>query len=221
MRRSFASASPFGRRASSAETDRARVGDRCGWLPRFRDCRTTRRARRHREGFLTRRSSTIRGVGCRVAVRRPRRSRRGSKRGRGMRPGVSRRRESRCMGAVPRVLRHQCPRSAGIEAALAVSTPRRRRALNSTLPPPSFAATVISRMSLVKSAPLLASFTPFLRLIFDHLLWPATSPPGVLRAMLRRQKYGFQGVLINRRARTRGRSQRLQRLLVRRSVPIE
>ncbi len=60
-------------------------------------------------------------------------------------------------------------------AALAVSTASRRRGLKSGLPPPSRAATVISRISLVQWAPRRASVTAFLRLIWDHLLCPATN----------------------------------------------
>src|SRR5438067_13908761 len=39
-------------------------------------------------------------------------------------------------------------------------------------PPPSLAATMIERVSLVKSLPRLASAAPFLCLIEDHLLCP-------------------------------------------------
>jgi hypothetical protein len=41
------------------------------------------------------------------------------------------------------------------------------------LPPPSFAATVISLESFEKSFPRLASKAPLNRFTFDHLLWPA------------------------------------------------
>src|SRR5579859_3145819 len=36
---------------------------------------------------------------------------------------------------------------------------------------------MISRVSLVKSAPRFASLAPFCRLICDHLLWPDIGPP--------------------------------------------
>src|SRR5688500_14417030 len=36
---------------------------------------------------------------------------------------------------------------------------------------------MISRVSFVNSAPRLASFAPFCRLICDHLLWPDIGPP--------------------------------------------
>src|SRR3954454_12538625 len=42
--------------------------------------------------------------------------------------------------------------------------------------PPSFAATMIARESLEKSFPRFASAAPFLCLIEDHLLCPATRP---------------------------------------------
>src|SRR5436190_9997633 len=41
-------------------------------------------------------------------------------------------------------------------------------------PPPSFAATMIARVSFEKSLPRLASAAPFLCLIVDHLLCPDT-----------------------------------------------
>src|SRR3989442_9924032 len=62
--------------------------------------------------------------------------------------------------------------SAGMFASRAARTADRRRALWSGSPPPVRAATVTSRISLVKSAPLLAPIASFLRLIFVHRLWP-------------------------------------------------
>ncbi len=62
--------------------------------------------------------------------------------------------------------------SAGMFAALALSTTVRRRGLASGSPPPMRAAIVISRMSLVKSLPRLASSAPFLCLIVCHLECP-------------------------------------------------
>jgi hypothetical protein len=55
--------------------------------------------------------------------------------------------------------------SAGMLAALALSTASRRRGLKFGSPPPERAATVISRISLVNCAPRLASVTAFFRLI--------------------------------------------------------
>src|SRR5690606_24722199 len=63
--------------------------------------------------------------------------------------------------------------SAGMFAAFAVSTARRSRGLKLGSPPPSRAATVISRISLVNMWPRFASFAAFLRLICAHLLCPA------------------------------------------------
>src|SRR5204863_5142834 len=48
----------------------------------------------------------------------------------------------------------------------------RRRTFASGSPPAIFAAIVISRASLLKSAPRLASSAPLKRLTFDHLLCP-------------------------------------------------
>src|ERR1041384_2735420 len=66
--------------------------------------------------------------------------------------------------------------SDGMFSALAASMAVRRRALPLGSPPPCLAAIVISRISLVKAAPRLASVTAFLRLICFHLLWPAMAP---------------------------------------------
>src|SRR5690348_5270545 len=67
--------------------------------------------------------------------------------------------------------------SSGMFSALAASIAVRRRALPAGSPPPCLAAIVISRISLVKSAPRRASVTAFLRLICFHLLWPAIGHP--------------------------------------------
>ena len=58
--------------------------------------------------------------------------------------------------------------SLGIEASRAFCTASASAGLASVLPPPSRAATVIARASLVKSLPRLASAAPFLCLIEDH-----------------------------------------------------
>src|SRR5438552_14145128 len=62
--------------------------------------------------------------------------------------------------------------SLGMFASRAARIADRRRALWSGSPLPFRAATVTSRISLVKSAPLLAPIASFLRLILVHLLWP-------------------------------------------------
>src|SRR5260370_32865466 len=68
--------------------------------------------------------------------------------------------------------------SSGMFSALAASMAVRSRGLPAGSPPPCLAAMVISRITLVKAAPRLASATAFFRLICFHLLWPAirTSP---------------------------------------------
>ena len=58
--------------------------------------------------------------------------------------------------------------SFGIEASRAFCTAVARVGLPSVSPPPSRAATVIARASLLKSLPRLASAAPFLCLIEDH-----------------------------------------------------
>ena len=63
--------------------------------------------------------------------------------------------------------------SSGMFSALAASIAVRSRALPPGSPPPCLAAIVISRISLVNSAPRRASVTAFFRLICFHLLWPA------------------------------------------------
>src|SRR5438309_294686 len=62
--------------------------------------------------------------------------------------------------------------SFGIEYERAFSTAFWRARFAAGSGPPSFAATVIARESLVKSAPRFASAAPFLCLIDDHLLCP-------------------------------------------------
>src|SRR4051794_6338531 len=63
--------------------------------------------------------------------------------------------------------------SLGIEASRALEMASARRGLPSGSPPPSFAATVIARASLVKSLPRRESTIAFLCLIPAHLEWPA------------------------------------------------
>src|ERR671919_1513516 len=63
--------------------------------------------------------------------------------------------------------------SHGMFTALAASIAVRSRGLPPGSPPPLFAATVISRMTLVQEEARRASVTAFLRLICFHLLWPA------------------------------------------------
>src|SRR6266516_1312396 len=65
--------------------------------------------------------------------------------------------------------------SFGIEAAFAFSTAFWSARLPAGSGPPSFAATMIARVSLEKSLPRFASAAPFLCLIDDHLLCQDTS----------------------------------------------
>src|SRR3989441_5145619 len=67
--------------------------------------------------------------------------------------------------------------SSGMFSALAASMAVRNRALPAGSPPPCLAAIVISRISLVNSAPRRWSVTAFFRLICFHLLWPAMGNP--------------------------------------------
>ena len=60
----------------------------------------------------------------------------------------------------------------GTFTARARSIASRSRKLPSGSPPPSRAASMISRVILVKMAPRFTSFAPFWRLIWDHLEWP-------------------------------------------------
>src|SRR3954453_10098274 len=73
--------------------------------------------------------------------------------------------------------------SLGIDASLAFWTARPSAALPSTSPPPSLAAVVICRASLVKSLPRRESTIAFLCLIDAHLEWPdmASGYPAVQR----------------------------------------
>src|SRR5437764_15474735 len=57
--------------------------------------------------------------------------------------------------------------------SVALSTASRNRGLLDTSPVPSFAATVISRISRLKIAPRFASVAALRCLMFAHLLWPA------------------------------------------------
>src|SRR3954449_10495026 len=65
--------------------------------------------------------------------------------------------------------------SFGIEAAFAFSTAFWSARFPAGSGPPSFAATMIARVSLEKSLPRFASTAPFLCLIDDHLLCPDMS----------------------------------------------
>src|ERR1700751_6323987 len=65
--------------------------------------------------------------------------------------------------------------SLGIEAALAFWTGFWSAILPAGSGPPSFAATMIARVSFEKSLPRFASAAPFLCLIDDHLLCPDIS----------------------------------------------
>src|SRR5579862_2938420 len=64
--------------------------------------------------------------------------------------------------------------SFGIEAAFAFSTAFWSERFAAGSGPPSFAATMIARVSFEKSLPRFASAAPFLCLIVDHLLCPDT-----------------------------------------------
>src|SRR5207302_2599132 len=64
--------------------------------------------------------------------------------------------------------------SLGIEYERAFSTAFCSARLPAGSGPPSFAATMIARVSLEKSLPRFASAAPFLCLIDDHLLCPDT-----------------------------------------------
>ena len=67
----------------------------------------------------------------------------------------------------------RCTLSFGIFASQAFSIAKRKRGLDAGSPPPCFAATVISLISLVKILPRWASTRAFLCWIFAHLLCPA------------------------------------------------
>src|SRR5215813_815056 len=66
--------------------------------------------------------------------------------------------------------------SLGIEYDLAFSIAAASVALLAGSPPPSFAATMIARVSFENSFPRFASAAPFLCLIDDHLLCPDKAP---------------------------------------------
>src|SRR5215831_11205302 len=74
----------------------------------------------------------------------------------------------------------------GIEAAFAFSTAFWSARLPAGSGPPSFAATMIARVSFEKSWPRFASAAPFLCLIDDHLLCPDTGflPDDVQEALV-------------------------------------
>src|SRR3954471_1980823 len=78
--------------------------------------------------------------------------------------------------------------SFGIEASLAFETASASAGLPSGSPPPSFAATVIARVSFVKSLPRRASTIAFLCLIPAHFECPAMglslSTDGVVQAFV-------------------------------------
>src|SRR6478735_2351587 len=90
--------------------------------------------------------------------------------------------------------------SLGIEASLAFWTASASAGLPSRSPPPSFAATVIARASLVKSLPRRASTIAFLCLIPAHLLCPAMplslGPAAPGRSPRRPQVVEHQRVLV-------------------------
>src|SRR5262245_8858454 len=69
--------------------------------------------------------------------------------------------------------------SLGMLAALARCTARRSLKFIDASPPPCLAAWIISRLSLVKMAPRLASFAPFWRLMVDHLECPDIGKPSL------------------------------------------
>jgi serine/threonine protein kinase len=60
-----------------------------------------------------------------------------------------------------------------IAGTLAYMAPEQTRGFDATSAPPARAAIVISRMSLVKILPRLASCAPLRNLMLAHLLWPA------------------------------------------------
>src|SRR5271155_2429050 len=80
--------------------------------------------------------------------------------------------------------------SLGIFSFLAASMAERRRGFESESPPPTRAAMVISRISLVKMRPRLASVAAFLCLIVAHLECPDMQLPH--RNL---QKYGCAAAL--------------------------
>src|SRR5436190_22511096 len=82
---------------------------------------------------------------------------------------------SKCCASIPSPVPRLMARSMlsfGMLWARAERIALRSRALPLGSPPPVFAAIVISRESLLKSAPRLVSSAPLNRLTFDHLLCP-------------------------------------------------
>src|SRR6478672_4274080 len=67
--------------------------------------------------------------------------------------------------------------SLGIEYDRALAIAVASGAFDSGSGPPSFAATMMPRVSFVNSLPRFASSAPFLRLMVDHLEWPLMPPP--------------------------------------------
>src|SRR5215469_14618121 len=63
--------------------------------------------------------------------------------------------------------------STGIEFSRAFSTATLSRGFIETSPPPARAATIISRLSLVKIFPRIASCLPLRMRMFFHFEWPA------------------------------------------------
>src|SRR5215212_734231 len=94
--------------------------------------------------------------------------------------------------------------SLGIEASRAFCTASARRGLPSGSPPPSFAATVIARASLVKSFPRRESTIAFLCLIPAHLECPAIalddSPRGGREPRVVLRRVGEDPLLVGERA---------------------
>src|SRR5213595_3465426 len=80
--------------------------------------------------------------------------------------------------------------SFGIEAALAFSTAFWSERLPAGSGPPSFAATMMARVSFEKSLPRFASAAPFLCLIDDHLLCPDTDSRSRRRQSRRLRSFG-------------------------------
>src|SRR6478609_6140230 len=74
--------------------------------------------------------------------------------------------------------------SAGMLAALALSTASRRRGLADRSPPPWRAATMISRMQRVHTLPRFSSCRPLRCWMFAHLLCPATESSFYAGALL-------------------------------------
>src|SRR5438552_67837 len=87
--------------------------------------------------------------------------------------------------------------SCGMELSRAFCTASRSRRLESGLAPPSLAAMMISRASLVKTLPRSASTLPFFRRILCHFECPdisAALPYGSLVGSMGVWVYGCMGV---------------------------